>query len=76
MILENTGLTGPFTLVLSNPLKRFNKLRFPVKAASLAKEFNVSTVSLITSQHHQGLKESPSKTIRDFPISEPVRGLN
>lgn len=62
MILENTVLIGPFTLVLSNPLKTCYKLWFPVKAAPLVKDFNVSIVSLVISQHYTGLKISkPNK---------------
>lgn len=76
MILENTVLIGPFALVLSNPLKRYYKLWFPVKAASLVKDFNVSTVFLIISQHYWGLKESQSKPIRGFPVSELLQGFN
>lgn len=56
MILENTILIGPTTLVLSNPFKTCYKLWFPVKAATLVKDFNVSTVSFIISQHHWSLK--------------------
>lgn len=41
--------------MLSNPLNRYHKLCFPVKAASLVKDFNVTIVSSIISQHHRGL---------------------
>lgn len=61
MILENTVFIGPVTLVLSNPLKTCYKLWFPVKAATLVKDFNVSTVSFIIFQHHWRLK-SQSET--------------
>lgn len=38
---------GPLTLVLSNLFKVYYKLWFPVKAASLDKDFGVSTVCLL-----------------------------
>ena len=76
MILENTILTGPFTLVLLNPLKIYCKLWFPAKVASLVKDFNVSAASLIISQHSWGLKESQTKIRKDFPISEMGEGFN
>lgn len=56
MILENIVLSEPFTLVFSSPFKICYKLWFPVKAAPLVKDFNVSIVSLIISQHYTGLK--------------------
>lgn len=61
MILENTVLIGPITLVLLNPFKIHYKLWFPVKAASPVKDFNVSTDSFIISQHYWSLKESQAK---------------
>lgn len=56
MILEIIVLTEPFTLVFSSPFKICYKLWFPVKAALLVKDFNVSIVSLIISQYYMGSK--------------------